>query len=577
MARAVAAESKAALEALAGAEGQGAMLWEDGAAGQFRFDASDLSAETSADPSQAVYIAPASDATGASGAWVRKDWRSLDIRWFGAAIDNVTDDSDAVLAAVALSKALAVNASPNGYYKAGPPVYVPPVGITYMGTTTLDITHTLVIEGESNEHNGTSYGSALRWAAGATGIRIQAYNTSGASTVDGVTHFAGSGTIIRNLLLQGGYSATEGEYHGIHAKQRFSMSNVIVSGFQGDGLHIDATSMTGDQVANPEGNANLFRVDNCSFVGNRDGIFTKGADANAGSINSFDTSYNRRWGVSENSFLGNTYSGGHADGNGMILALPSVVSYGGNRFAVKDGQETGASTNAPPATQTDNTWWYFWSAGGPNEPIGIPAWSSGMTVRAGGPYRTTNANGQNVFTGCYSEGSSGPAQLVHPTVVIGGLHGAGIEGTAAYIRSSGGGGVQVASVGTGDATTSWALGTSLAFGHSTFPLSAGFIVNNRNNLAFAYANSFETANTVIEFTGPSTLSTGIGVPAYSVLTYRNYSYGYNAIAGTGYTVGGVQVVGAQGAAVADATDAASVITQLNALLARLRTHGLIAT
>lgn len=42
-------------------------------------------------------------------------------------------------------------------------------------------------------------------------------------------------------------------------------------------------------------------------------------------------------------------------------------------------------------------------------------------------------------------------------------------------------------------------------------------------------------------------------------------------------VNDTQVVGAQGAAVADATDAASVITQLNTLLARLREHGLIAT
>lgn len=39
----------------------------------------------------------------------------------------------------------------------------------------------------------------------------------------------------------------------------------------------------------------------------------------------------------------------------------------------------------------------------------------------------------------------------------------------------------------------------------------------------------------------------------------------------------IKVVGAQGAAVADATDAASAITQLNALLARCRAHGLIAT
>ena len=40
---------------------------------------------------------------------------------------------------------------------------------------------------------------------------------------------------------------------------------------------------------------------------------------------------------------------------------------------------------------------------------------------------------------------------------------------------------------------------------------------------------------------------------------------------------GTQVLAAQGAAVADATDAASAITQLNALLARCRAHGLIAT
>lgn len=45
----------------------------------------------------------------------------------------------------------------------------------------------------------------------------------------------------------------------------------------------------------------------------------------------------------------------------------------------------------------------------------------------------------------------------------------------------------------------------------------------------------------------------------------------------GLQVGSNKVVGVQGAAVADATDAASAITQLNALLARCRAHGLIAT
>jgi len=44
-----------------------------------------------------------------------------------------------------------------------------------------------------------------------------------------------------------------------------------------------------------------------------------------------------------------------------------------------------------------------------------------------------------------------------------------------------------------------------------------------------------------------------------------------------YRVDGVQVVGSQQAAVANATGAGDVVAQLNALLSRLRTHGLIAT
>jgi hypothetical protein len=48
-------------------------------------------------------------------------------------------------------------------------------------------------------------------------------------------------------------------------------------------------------------------------------------------------------------------------------------------------------------------------------------------------------------------------------------------------------------------------------------------------------------------------------------------------AGSALNIAGTKVVGTQGAAVADATDAGSAITQLNALLARARAHGLIAT
>jgi hypothetical protein len=48
-----------------------AVLVEAGAVGLFVFDSSDLSIQVAADPEQSVYVAPSSDDTGASGAWVR--------------------------------------------------------------------------------------------------------------------------------------------------------------------------------------------------------------------------------------------------------------------------------------------------------------------------------------------------------------------------------------------------------------------------------------------------------------------------------------------------------------------------
>ncbi|MFL6769847.1 MAG: hypothetical protein ACJ8FH_08790, partial [Sphingomicrobium sp.] len=72
-----------------------AYLVEAGRAGTFLFDPSNLAAMVAADPAQGIYVPPASDATGASGAWVRQNWKQLDPRWFGAVADNSTDCSPA--------------------------------------------------------------------------------------------------------------------------------------------------------------------------------------------------------------------------------------------------------------------------------------------------------------------------------------------------------------------------------------------------------------------------------------------------------------------------------------------------
>jgi hypothetical protein len=57
----------------------------DGGGGQFSWDSSDLSDEVAADTESGMYVAPDSDPTGASGAWVRLVGSALDPAWFGAA------------------------------------------------------------------------------------------------------------------------------------------------------------------------------------------------------------------------------------------------------------------------------------------------------------------------------------------------------------------------------------------------------------------------------------------------------------------------------------------------------------
>jgi hypothetical protein len=81
----------------------------DGGEGNFRWDSSDLSAEVTEDTQSGIYVAPDSDATGASGCWVRQYNKTVDIVWFGAtneAEDNLTAINAAISYANTVDKML---------------------------------------------------------------------------------------------------------------------------------------------------------------------------------------------------------------------------------------------------------------------------------------------------------------------------------------------------------------------------------------------------------------------------------------------------------------------------------------
>lgn len=93
--------TRAALSAIAGpVAGQVAVLTAAGYGGYFVFDDSDLSTEVTADTELGIYIAPSTDLTGASGAWVRRYDGPLRVSWFNAVGDGSTDDTDSLIAAI---------------------------------------------------------------------------------------------------------------------------------------------------------------------------------------------------------------------------------------------------------------------------------------------------------------------------------------------------------------------------------------------------------------------------------------------------------------------------------------------
>lgn len=341
---------------------------------------------------------------------------------FGAVADGITDDSTAFVSAIAYLKTLGVNK--DTFYQGSPKLFIPS-GLYNMGTTTLDITHTLIIEGESSI-NG--YSSLLKWSGNATGIRIQAYNTSGDSSVVAGGFNSGSYTIIRNLGLAGPYynnndftGHTEGEYHGIHARSNYIIEDCDIDGFAGDGVHVLTSS--GGGGAN-EGNSNCSFINRLHVTNVRNGVFIDGADSNAGTFTGIVGTYCRRWTVWDSSFLGNIHIGHHSANAGLVKGVaPCIVVQGGNRYAVIAGQEAGASTNAPSGTTADNTWWLYLAAGAADATLNIAAWVSGTTYRAGGCYHTDSANAANQMIGLYDEGGEGVAQFISPTNTIGGLWG----------------------------------------------------------------------------------------------------------------------------------------------------------
>lgn len=113
-------------------------LTESGREGTFVFSSANLSAQVAADPQQGIYVAPALDTTGASGAWVRKYQGKIKAEWAGLVGDNATDNATALQNLINLrasEQAAGIEFGPGTFrYTVAPTIAGLTMGITISGT-----------------------------------------------------------------------------------------------------------------------------------------------------------------------------------------------------------------------------------------------------------------------------------------------------------------------------------------------------------------------------------------------------------------------------------------------------------
>ena len=579
--------SRLDLKAVASATGLCRYLNEGQREGHFVWDSTIPIAMHQADTAEGIYVAPNAFA---NGAWVRKFDGPVNVRWFGAKGDstlavNGSNDGPAFLAAIAFLK---TRSQLTSYGRGSGDLFIP-AGVYWLNTSTLDVTHAFTLQGEG----GMGAGVMLKWANGTTGIRTQAANTVGASGANPAwTDFTAGRISVRDLMLHGGYgSGTESEAHGVHARVTCELVNVQIYNFPGDGFFSHAVAGGGGSV---EGNANLCKITNLSVQACRNGIYVDSADANAMVFQGANTQGNRRWGIWDSSFLGNTYVGCHSAANGLDGAansVPTACSHNGRRYAVRDRQEAWASTNPPTGAATNNQGWLYFGEGGAY--AGMPIWVTGTTFRTGGAYRTDDVNARNVFLSCYSESDCPPALIQGPTLVLGGLHAAGLmnefgETFGGFLE-----GESLALI----ARRNLLVRRDLTVDGSTIVLGPmvsgdGSAILRTANSFFSFRAQYWQNNNPVADIGEMGFFYGFGtlynvandgwkhlfrVNGASVANIA--SSGLELAAGKTLKVADLQVVGSRGAAVADAAVAAAAPTKaefdalvvvVNTVLARLR-------
>lgn len=244
----------------------------------------------------------------------------------------------------------------------------------------------------------------------------------------------GFGAEVSNISITGQYATPANtSVHAITIRTRVNFTNVIINQFDGNGFHVSACGYQPLGDNNNYGNASTSVLTNVSAHYCTNGIFIEGCDASTILFNNIDCSQNRRWGVFDNGFLGNTYTKPHFAFNGAaITGATTVVKYNNVYYAALYNHDGyfGDATDSNYNKRPDTTIGTYWQVVGTMVESG--EWQPNKRYYSGGAIGIKNVNARTEIYSPYTEEFQPPIYLNYRSIVYNGNNGAGVKGLGAW-------------------------------------------------------------------------------------------------------------------------------------------------
>jgi hypothetical protein len=296
------------------------------------------------------------------------------------------------------------------------------------GPVAVDIN--ITIQGHSTGLEGGN-NSILYFPANVTGLTFHHYPSS---SMPGI--YSASGSLVKGITLIADKAGAvlSSQACGILARTRIQVYNCYAEGFAMDGFSFRASS---DGFSDPLGNANLAVCADCTaYTNGRAGFYYSGYDASAGSLINPNAVNNGAWPWFINCFLPMRVDSGHAANNGgftsgLYPTTCTVFNKGKTYYAVvpADPADFGfAQAAAYPVVEpgTDPMVWREMQGGSSTPYPDAPQWVAGGAYICGGQGYIARGSSHHVP---YTEGGGAPYWVFSPSFTIGGIHGAGKEGS----------------------------------------------------------------------------------------------------------------------------------------------------